>query len=29
LRICFAKGDSTIDEAIQKLRAIDTYYKTR
>ncbi|MBC8150620.1 MAG: aminotransferase class I/II-fold pyridoxal phosphate-dependent enzyme, partial [Bacteroidetes bacterium] len=29
LRICFAKGDSTIDEAIKKLRAIDTYYKTR
>ena len=27
LRICFAKGDSTIDEAIKKLRAIDTYYK--
>jgi methionine aminotransferase len=29
LRICFAKGDSTIDEAIKKLQAIDTYYKTR
>lgn len=29
LRICFAKGDSTIDEAIKKLRAIDTYYKSR
>ncbi len=29
LRICFAKGDSTIDEAIKKLRAIDTYYKAR
>ena len=28
LRICFAKGDSTIDEAIKKLRAIDTYYKS-
>lgn len=29
LRICFAKDDSTIDEAIKKLRAIDMYYKSR
>ena len=28
LRICFAKDDSTIDEAIKRLRAIDTYYKS-
>ena len=28
LRICFAKDDSTIDKAIEKLKAIDTYYKS-